>query len=93
MEQATQSGKVEILMFYSMSCESCKKYLPVFKIAKNLYKDLADFTEINIDTDSSKNSQYTLTAVPTTIAVKDGNILAKRVGEISAKEIRNMSKL
>lgn len=93
MEQGTQPGKLEILLFYTTTCASCSAYLPLFDKAMNLYRGHADFKKIDIDKDSSLNNQYNLTAVPTTIAVKDGVVLEKRTGQLLVKEIINMTKL
>ncbi len=49
--------------------------------------------KIDIDKDSSLNNQYNLTAVPTTLAVRDNQVLERYVGQALGKMVKKLATL
>jgi len=68
---------IELLVFSSNSCTPCKKLKAL------LNKNLIDFTEIDVDIEPELTYTYNISALPTLVLVKDGEILKKEVGLIS----------
>ena len=87
----TNSGQVEIILFYTTGCESCKAYMPIFDRAVLEMGPGVSVRKIDIDKDSSLNSQYNLTAVPTTLAVKNGEVLERHIGPMLTKKLKNLA--
>jgi thioredoxin 1 len=89
----TGSGKVEIILFYTTDCPACKAYMPRFDNAILQLGQSVTVNKIDINKDSSLNNQYNLTAVPTTIAVKNGQVVERHVGEITTRMVRALANL
>lgn len=89
----TNPGKIEIFLFYSSDCEACKAYMPHFDQAIRELSGTVYSRKIDINKDSSLNNQYNITAVPTTIAVRDGQILERYVGQGSPKRVKRLANL
>lgn len=89
----TNSGQVEIILFYTTDCQACKAYLPKFDRAILELGSTVKSKKIDINKDSSLNGQYNVSAVPTTVAIKDGQVLKTYVGEITTKMVKSLVSL
>lgn len=77
-----QQANLVLIDFYNESCGACKLILPILeKIALNYPADLTIY-KFDIDQDFNKQIivDYQVSALPTLVLIKQGQIVAKLVG-------------
>ena len=75
--------KIMVIDFTAIWCGPCRIYAPIFeKIQSEFHKDFI-FAKVDVDENQALAMQYQITGVPTTLFVKNGNVLNKGVGAMN----------
>ncbi|KAI1002773.1 hypothetical protein K3495_g5431 [Podosphaera aphanis] len=83
-----KSNRIVVSDFYAEWCGPCKEIAPLYeKVAHHLstVSDQVIFTKVNVDTQKGLASKYNITAMPTFIIFKQGEIAERIVGADTAK--------
>jgi thioredoxin 1 len=82
--------KILIVDFWAVWCAPCATFLPVFeKIQKEHYQDFI-FVKINVDEVGSIAQTYRITGIPTTLFIKNDEVIHKVVGAVNEEYIRKV---
>ena len=73
------ADKVSVLDFYATWCGPCKMMEPIFEKLASSVPEL-QFGRVDVDTNLEAATEYGVTAMPTCIFFKQGQILEKIVG-------------
>lgn len=87
---------IEVIKFGAEWCGPCKMYEPILENLKEKYdaKTPADVSIMSIDIDENPDmaSKYSIRNIPTTLFIKEGNVVLKKVGVIQAPEFEDIIK-
>ena len=87
---------IEVIKFGAEWCGPCKMYEPILENLKEKYdaKTPADVSIMSIDIDENPDmaSKYSIRNIPTTLFMKEGNVVLKKVGVIQAPEFEDIIK-
>ena len=72
------TGKA-IVDFYGVGCGNCRMLEPILLALEKEYPDI-NFYKVNIDTAPTLVQRFNITALPTILLVKNGNIIQPFVG-------------
>jgi len=78
-----------IVDFYSDSCVACKKLAPVLGDIEDDYEDKVSVVKVNTNFDAELAADYGVMANPTLILFNKGEVVAKRVGAATKKELED----
>ena len=80
-EQSIQEAETAVIEFYSPDCGHCKKMQKVLgKLEERIIEDVK-FFKIDILTSALAAKKYDITALPTFLFLKKGEIKEKLIGE------------
>lgn len=72
-----------VLKFYTNSCESCKEYEPIFDEFIERYDGAKmKVAKINANENQELAQKFRIGKVPTTLFIKDGDIVSRKVGPL-----------
>lgn len=80
---------VTLVDFSATWCGPCNMLAPVVDKASEEHTDIK-FGKVDIDKDMDIAMRYKIMSVPTLILFKDGEILSKSIGLISASELEEL---
>jgi thioredoxin 1 len=87
---------IEVIKFGADWCGPCKMFAPILEKIKQYYdsnpESNIDIKSIDIDVDPELASQYNIRSVPTTVFIKEGNVVLKKVGVINADQFDEIIK-
>ena len=87
---------IEVIKFGAEWCGPCKMYEPILENLKEKYdeKTPANVSIMSIDIDENPDmaSKYSIRNIPTTLFIKEGNVVFKKVGVIQAPEFEDIIK-
>jgi thioredoxin 1 len=87
---------IEVIKFGADWCGPCKMFAPILEKIKQNYdsnpESNIDIKSIDIDVDPELASQYNIRSVPTTVFIKEGNVVLKKVGVINADQFDEIIK-
>jgi thioredoxin 1 len=72
--------KVVIIDLWAVWCGPCKTFGPIFEKVYQEYSRDFIFAKVNVDENPSIAQFYGVTAIPTTLFIKNGEIVRKFVG-------------
>jgi thioredoxin 1 len=82
--------KIIVIDFWAVWCGPCKIFAPIFqKIQQEYYGDFI-FAKINVDENPFIAQQFGITAVPTTLFLKGGQVLIKQPGAMNYYSLKNI---
>lgn len=64
-----------IIKFSAPWCWPCQQYKPVFDAVKNSHFAEAEFLEVDVDSNQEEAIKYRVMSVPTTIVIKDWQLI------------------
>ncbi len=74
---------------YTDWCGPCKRFAPIFKEIQSMYKDKAVFVKLNLEEAREIGERYKITAIPTLLFFKDGQMVKQVVGAMPKGEYIN----
>lgn len=86
-------AEVKAIRFHAAWCGPCRAYKPLWE---NVEKELVDetsleFISVDIDKDTEGlAAKYKVQSIPTTVIVKDGEMVAKEVGLIQEQKLKEL---
>ena len=79
MEEAVNSGETWVVDFWASWCGPCKKLAPIYEEVSEEIEDV-NFGKVNMEEHSDLATKYQVSALPTLLIIKDGDIVAKSAG-------------
>ena len=78
-----------VVKFFAPWCGPCRLYAPAFERVASKNPD-ARFYEVDIDQNPELRVFFGVTSVPTTLVIKDGEVLANQSGALSTRSLTNL---
>lgn len=85
-----EQTKPVILDFYADWCPPCKVQIPILEKLDASRGEEVDIIKINVDQYQGLAQQYGIRSIPTVVLIKDGEILHKRAGVHTEKELNDL---
>jgi thioredoxin 1 len=79
--------KPVVVDFFAEWCAPCKMMPPILKEVKQHVGELASIIKMDVDKNQYYSEKFGIQSIPTLIIFKQGNILWRKSGVASAKEI------
>ncbi len=73
-------SKVILMDFAADWCGPCKMQDPILEELEEKFKGQVEFKKIDVDSNMDMSSKYKISAVPTLILEKDGEVFKKYIG-------------
>jgi thioredoxin 1 len=73
-------SKVVLMDFAADWCGPCKMQDPIIKELEEKFKGKVEFKKIDVDANMDISSKYKISAVPTLVLEKDGEVFKKYIG-------------
>ncbi|MCK4938333.1 MAG: thioredoxin family protein [Methanosarcinales archaeon] len=73
-------SKVILMDFAADWCGPCKVQDPILEKLEKKFKGQVEFKKIDVDANMDMSSKYNISAVPTLVLEKDGEIFKKYIG-------------
>jgi thioredoxin 1 len=73
-------SKVILMDFAADWCGPCKIQDPILEELEEKFKGQVEFRKIDVDANMDMSSKYNISAVPTLVLEKDGEIFKKYIG-------------
>lgn len=73
-------SKVILMDFAADWCGPCKMQDPILEELEEKFKGQVEFKKIDVDANMDMSSKYKISAVPTLILEKDGEVFKKYIG-------------
>ena len=83
--EVINSDKPVILDFWAGWCGPCQMLTPIIDEIANESGNQIKVGKVNIDEENELASQFNVMSIPTILAIKDGEVIDKKVG-VQAKE-------
>lgn len=91
-EKVLHSELPVIVDFYSDSCVACKKLAPVLGQAEEDFEGQIVVYKVNTNFDQALAEKYDVTANPTLLLFKDGEVQDRKVGALCPVELEEWIK-
>lgn len=84
-----EEGKLLIIDFHAEWCSPCKSLSPTIEELSDEYEDRVIIRKINVDEENEVSNQFGIRSIPTILFFKDGEIVERKVGNISKSELED----
>jgi thioredoxin 1 len=84
-------GKPGIVLvdFWATWCPPCRMFAPIFKRASENHEDIT-FAKVDTDAEQRLAAQYGISAIPTLMAFKDGEVVYNQAGAIPSAALEKL---
>jgi thioredoxin 1 len=87
-DQEVMRSELPVLVdFYATWCGPCKMIAPVLEMLAEKYHGQAKIVKVDIDESPELAERFGITAVPTLILFKDGQVVNKALGAQSQRQL------
>jgi thioredoxin 1 len=73
--------------FWAEWCQPCKMIAPVLEEIAGDYSDKLKVVKVNVDDNAETPAKYGVRGIPTLLLVKDGEVVATKVGALSKSQL------
>lgn len=77
-----QKDRPVVVELYTTNCNHCKKLSGILDKLSQEAEDTAYFAKCNVDTETVIQQRFDVTAVPTLLFIKDGEVKNRLTGEV-----------
>ena len=84
----TEPGSVRLVAFTSTWCGPCARMKPILS---SLQAEGIEVQRVDFDAEKALVATYGVTTLPTTIVVRDGREIARRVGVVTLETLRTLA--
>ena len=89
-EELLKGEKTVFADFWATWCAPCRMLAPIFEGLAEKYADKAVFVKVNVDESEKTAIRYGISAIPTLLLFKNGEVAEKSVGLSSRAELSQM---
>lgn len=91
-QEIINQDKPVLVDFFATWCGPCKMMTPILSDLKAKVGDTASIIKIDVDQNQQAAASYQVSGVPTLILFKNGKILWRKSGVVSANELERIIK-
>ena len=81
---------VTVVDFWATWCAPCRMVAPVFEGVAEKMQGKAVFGKVNVDDEEGLAIRYGISAIPTMLVFKNGEVVAKHVGLIDEERLEKL---
>ena len=81
------SNQLTLVDFYATWCVPCKHLAPIIEKMEKKYAGKIAFSRVDVDAEPQLAEQYNITAMPTLVFIKGGEVIDVAVGLMSEDEL------
>ena len=85
-EQNKSNNNLFVIDVWTTTCTSCKTYSPIFESVSDQHEDVV-MGKMDGMVNRDIAAEYSIRSVPTTLFLKGGVLLEKKVGPLTSKEL------
>ncbi len=89
LDTTVQKGGTLFIHFWAKDCEFCAEFAPVFEAVAKKQKNVV-FGKVDIDAQEGLADDFDIEGTPTVIIIRDGVVVAREEGAMSAKELEEV---
>lgn len=90
LDTTVQKGGTLFIHFWAKDCEFCAEFAPVFEAIAKKQKNVR-FGKVDIDEQEGLADDFDVEGTPTVIIIRDGVVVAREEGAMSAKELEEVA--
>lgn len=83
------AGRTVVIDFWASWCAPCTSFAPVFNKVSGDYSDVV-FGKVDVDANPGLASAFAVTSIPTTVVLKNDQILARSSGALTEAGLRDL---